>query len=146
MVGWQMNDEQEKIWKEAVVAHSRQYPGICLEGLRKPMKYHSQNSRCSARDSNRESLEYVSRALPLCQPAQFSIRATHQTNYTSDITVTGEKPKESVFRFVFTCLETWNGRICKPQQIIIKMVISRRPRRAAHVACSRKQKRNEYEF
>jgi hypothetical protein len=28
-----MNDEFERIWKEAVVAYSMYYPGICLEVL-----------------------------------------------------------------------------------------------------------------
>jgi hypothetical protein len=30
-----MNDELERIWKEALVAFSRYYPVIYLEGLRK---------------------------------------------------------------------------------------------------------------
>jgi hypothetical protein len=30
-----MNNKLEGIWKEAVVAKTRYYPGICLEGLRK---------------------------------------------------------------------------------------------------------------
>jgi hypothetical protein len=29
-----MNDEIERIWKEAVLCYSRNYPGIFLEGLR----------------------------------------------------------------------------------------------------------------
>jgi hypothetical protein len=31
MVGWQMNSERETIWKEAVVARWKHYPGICKE-------------------------------------------------------------------------------------------------------------------
>jgi hypothetical protein len=31
MVGL-MNDELERIWKEAMVAYSRYYPGVYLEG------------------------------------------------------------------------------------------------------------------
>jgi hypothetical protein len=31
-----MDDELEKIWKGAVVAQSRYYFNICLEGLREP--------------------------------------------------------------------------------------------------------------
>jgi hypothetical protein len=34
-----MNDELERIWNEAVMASSRYYPSICLEGLRKPTKH-----------------------------------------------------------------------------------------------------------
>ncbi|PNF31555.1 hypothetical protein B7P43_G00786 [Cryptotermes secundus] len=33
-----MNDNLEVIWKEVVVAKSRYYPGIVLEGLLKTMK------------------------------------------------------------------------------------------------------------
>jgi hypothetical protein len=34
-----MNDELERMWKEAVVAWVlRYYAGICLQGLRKPAK------------------------------------------------------------------------------------------------------------
>jgi hypothetical protein len=29
-----MNNELEKIWKEAVVVYSGYYPSVCLEGLR----------------------------------------------------------------------------------------------------------------
>jgi hypothetical protein len=35
-----MNDELEMIWDEVVVAYSRYYLWICLEGRRKSMKYH----------------------------------------------------------------------------------------------------------
>jgi hypothetical protein len=34
-----MNDKLKWIWKEAVVAQSRYYPKMFLEGLRKPTKY-----------------------------------------------------------------------------------------------------------
>jgi hypothetical protein len=33
-----VNNELERMWKEAVVAQLRYYPGICLEGLRKTTK------------------------------------------------------------------------------------------------------------
>jgi hypothetical protein len=33
-----MNDELERIWKDAVVAQSLYYPVICLEALKKPQK------------------------------------------------------------------------------------------------------------
>jgi hypothetical protein len=33
-----LTDELEKIWKEASMAQSRSYPGICLEGLSKDTK------------------------------------------------------------------------------------------------------------
>jgi hypothetical protein len=33
-----MNDEYERIWKEEVVAKTRYYPGICMEGLNTAMK------------------------------------------------------------------------------------------------------------
>jgi hypothetical protein len=53
-----MNDELERIWKEAVVAHLRYYPGICLMGLRKTMKTLSYDSLSSGRDLNPTPPEY----------------------------------------------------------------------------------------
>jgi hypothetical protein len=58
-----MNDELERIWKEAPVAYSRYYPSICLEKLRKTTKTLSQNSRSPVRDSNLALSKYMSRAL-----------------------------------------------------------------------------------
>jgi hypothetical protein len=39
-----MEDEFYRIWKEAVVAYSRYYPSICLEGMKKAIKHLSQGS------------------------------------------------------------------------------------------------------
>jgi hypothetical protein len=67
----EMNDnELKRIWKEAVMAYSRYYPGICLE-TGKNKKSLSQDSRCSARVSNRASPEYKSTALLLDQPVRY---------------------------------------------------------------------------
>jgi hypothetical protein len=38
-----MTDESERIWMEAVVAYSRYYTNICLEGLRRSTKNLSQD-------------------------------------------------------------------------------------------------------
>jgi hypothetical protein len=43
-----MDDELERIWKEAVVARSRYHSGICLVGLRKPTINFNHDSRCPA--------------------------------------------------------------------------------------------------
>jgi hypothetical protein len=42
-----MNDELERMWKEAVLAQFkvRNYPGICLEELRKPRYNINQDSQ-----------------------------------------------------------------------------------------------------
>jgi hypothetical protein len=68
------------------------------------MKYHSRDSWCSAPDSR--YLEYVSRALPLRQPAQFSIRAIQQSNYIFEITVIGEKRNR---QFFVSCSDAWEN-------------------------------------
>jgi hypothetical protein len=41
-----MNDELERMWKEAVVAYLKYYPGIRLEGPRKTTKNFSQDNWC----------------------------------------------------------------------------------------------------
>jgi hypothetical protein len=38
MIGLYMNNELRRTWKKVVVAHSRYYSGICLEGLSLTMK------------------------------------------------------------------------------------------------------------
>jgi hypothetical protein len=48
-----MCDELERIWKEAAVAESGYYPGICLEGVKEITKDLIQVSRCPGRDSNK---------------------------------------------------------------------------------------------
>jgi hypothetical protein len=60
-----MNDELERISKEAVVAWPRYYPIIFLKGLRKTMNNLSQKSWCPGQDSNQAPTEYMSRVLPL---------------------------------------------------------------------------------
>jgi hypothetical protein len=61
MLGWLTNDEWERIWKEAVVAKSRHYPGICLQGLTKTTKNTGQDSWVHGQDSNWAPPEYESR-------------------------------------------------------------------------------------
>jgi hypothetical protein len=52
MKGYQVNDELERMWKETVVAKFKEgyYPSICLEGLTKPAKNLSQDSRSPDRE------------------------------------------------------------------------------------------------
>jgi hypothetical protein len=66
-----MTDGLERIWKESVVAYSKQYPIICLEGLRKPTRNLIQDNLCPSRNLNQAYTEYNSRALPLDQPARY---------------------------------------------------------------------------
>jgi hypothetical protein len=40
-----MNDELERMWKEAVTAYSRKYLSICPEGLQKTTEYLSHDSK-----------------------------------------------------------------------------------------------------
>jgi hypothetical protein len=47
-----MNNELERIWKEAVVDCFKELFGFCLEGLREITKYLSQDSRFSGQDLN----------------------------------------------------------------------------------------------
>jgi hypothetical protein len=46
-----MNSELENIWEEVVVAWLRYCPAICVEVLRKTMKYLSQHGQCPNWDS-----------------------------------------------------------------------------------------------
>jgi hypothetical protein len=52
-----VNNELERIWKEAVVA-LRYYPNICVEELRNSIKTVSQDNRSSGSDLNPGPLEY----------------------------------------------------------------------------------------
>jgi hypothetical protein len=47
-----MNDNLERIWKEAVVTQSTYYAGIFPEGLKEIAKYFIQDSRCPGRDTS----------------------------------------------------------------------------------------------
>jgi hypothetical protein len=53
MAAYLMDDELEKIWKEAIVAYMTYDPGIGLEKQRKTTKYLSQDIRRPRRDLNR---------------------------------------------------------------------------------------------
>jgi hypothetical protein len=68
-----MNDEWEETWKETLVAYSRYYPGIYLEGRRQITKTLNRDSRCSGRDSYPAPPEYKSRLLSLYQPILFFV-------------------------------------------------------------------------
>jgi hypothetical protein len=60
-----VNDELERIWKEAAVAYLilRYYPGICLERLRQTIKNLSEDSLTPGRDLNPDPPEYEARVL-----------------------------------------------------------------------------------
>lgn len=78
-----MSNEMERFGKQAVVALSRYYPSICLEGVREIAEKDSQESRCSDRDSNRPLPEYKPEVLPLHNLAQF----THVKLETCNVSV-----------------------------------------------------------
>jgi hypothetical protein len=40
-----MNDELERMWKEVILAYSRKYPRLFLEGLKKTRKYLNQDNQ-----------------------------------------------------------------------------------------------------
>jgi hypothetical protein len=61
---WLVINILKRIWKEAVVAWSRYYAGICLDWLETIAKILSKANKCSGRDSNRAPL-------PTHQPARF---------------------------------------------------------------------------
>jgi hypothetical protein len=54
----EVNNELEKMWKEAVVAQFKILFRNFLEGPRKTMKYFGQNSRPPGRDMNQRPPEY----------------------------------------------------------------------------------------
>jgi hypothetical protein len=66
-----MNVELEGIWKEAIVAESRNDPGICLEGSRETTKNFSQHSHCPVLDSKRVPPGEKTGLLPLHQPTGY---------------------------------------------------------------------------
>jgi hypothetical protein len=68
-----MIDELERIWKKAVMAYSRYYPGILLEGLRNTAENLSPDGWDPARDSNDIPPDYEARTLPLDPPVQYML-------------------------------------------------------------------------
>jgi hypothetical protein len=54
-----------KIWKEAVLAKSKYYPGIYLKGMRKITKIVNQDSVFPAQNSSREPSEWET-VVPAC--------------------------------------------------------------------------------
>jgi hypothetical protein len=75
-----VNNELQRIRKEALWSDLRYYPGHCLEGLGKTTNTKdSQDSRCRGRDSSRRPPEYKARALPLeptCSVKDMWVRAS----------------------------------------------------------------------
>jgi hypothetical protein len=74
-----MNDNLESMWKEAVVASLKVYPGKCLERLMKTTKNLSQNNRSPDRDLSPVSLDYEAGILatqPRCLVDSFSLQCT----------------------------------------------------------------------
>jgi hypothetical protein len=70
MVGIYNSEEPETIWKVAAVFSLKYEPCNFLELLRKATTNHSQDNRCSDRDSNRVPPDYKAVALLLEQPAR----------------------------------------------------------------------------
>jgi hypothetical protein len=70
MVRWLMNDELEKIWKEAIVIYSKHHLANCLEGRRKTTRNLRHESKYHSQESNPASPKYNPRALPPHQPDQ----------------------------------------------------------------------------
>jgi hypothetical protein len=58
------------ILEESVIAYSRYYPGIWLEGLRKRTWILSHDNRCPGRDSNGARPKSSLRGIPLDQSAR----------------------------------------------------------------------------
>jgi hypothetical protein len=65
MVVWQMKDELERIWEEEVMALSKYYPSICLEGLRKIME----NGRLTGVPGEIQTEKFQNMNLKFCQYA-----------------------------------------------------------------------------
>jgi hypothetical protein len=70
MLGRLVNNELERLWKEAVMTQSRDSPIICLEELRKAPTELSHDNQFPERDSNMASTEFKSNMLPLDQSVQ----------------------------------------------------------------------------
>jgi hypothetical protein len=61
-----MDDELERIYKEAVMAQLAYYPGIRLEEVRETTTTVFQHSRHPGQDSNTAPSEYDTRDTPTC--------------------------------------------------------------------------------
>lgn len=82
-----MVNELEIIWYEVVVAYSRYYPNICLEGLKKVTEDAIKDSLCPGRDSNQMYPEYDSKsitAVPTCSVNGFQFeKSDHRMDKVS---------------------------------------------------------------
>jgi hypothetical protein len=74
------DDELEKILKEGVMAQLRYDPNTFLEGLRKTMKYLSQDSPCPSRNPNMAPPKYQFRVLPR-RPACLAVTLRYMQIY-----------------------------------------------------------------
>jgi hypothetical protein len=59
MESWNVNDEPETIFKDAVIAKSNNYPDISSERLWKVKERLRQDRKCLDRDSNRATPEHM---------------------------------------------------------------------------------------
>jgi hypothetical protein len=81
-----MNIKLEAILEEVVVAYSRYYSDICLEGITKIAKNLIQDNRSTEPNSNLAYLEFKSRALPPEQPSEivFHIVTKFRTGFKEE--------------------------------------------------------------
>jgi hypothetical protein len=71
MIVWLLNDELERIWKEALMACMKYYCSICLEGVRKTQNAYK-DSHWPGLDSNQVPPEYRLKALPSNHPVWYN--------------------------------------------------------------------------
>jgi hypothetical protein len=118
-----MVDELEMIRNEVIVAYSRYYPRICLDGLRKTTETVCEENLCLGRDSNSALTEYKSSVLPCtkykCKCNIFSVVYHHTQSQGPSIRLLSYLSASRGFHVGFGELRNVMGR--QSRQVVCKL-------------------------
>jgi hypothetical protein len=84
-VGWQVNDELERIFKKLIIVYLKYYLRICLESLRESMNTSDNQYLCQESNQGRGSgVRILSGVTDFSLPHSVQTNAEHSTSYPID--------------------------------------------------------------